>query len=154
MSSILSTKLFGMAKNAEYKIAGFPDFSAALVDLKQFQRSPQPTYEVTVPTGKGDLVIKQSLIDLWMTKHPDFADGMQKLLEEHNKEFNPEGLTRGADTEASSDNDDSGPPTKKLRLSTATTLAELEKQCPERTRVQQPDFNQHVQTKKHYVERS
>ena len=44
--------------------------------------------------------------------------------------------------------------TKKLRLSTERTLAELEKQCPERTRVQQPDFNQHVQTKKHYVERS
>ena len=88
-----------MARNAEYKIAGFPDFSGALTDLKQFQRSPQPTYEVTVPCGNGGLVVKESLIQFWTVKHPDFSDAMTALLEQHNKEFNPDCIKRGAESE-------------------------------------------------------
>ena len=135
MSGLLSTKLFGMARNAEYKIAGFPDFTGALTDLKQFQRSPQPTYEVSVPTGHGVLVIKESLIQFWTVKHPDFASAMENLVEKHNQEFNPEGLKRGAESEAPEAGEE-GPPAKKLCLSTAASLADLEQQCPERTWVQ------------------
>ena len=98
VSGTLSSKLFGMARNAEYKIAGFPDFSGALTDLKQFQRSPQPTYEVTVPCGNGVLVVKESLIQFWTVKHPDFSDAMTALLEQHNKEFNPREASRNKRT--------------------------------------------------------
>ena len=134
VSGTLSSKLFGMARNAEYKIAGFPDFSGALTDLKQFQRSPQPTYEVTVPCGNGILVVKESLIQFWTVKHPDFADAMTTLVDSHNKEFNPDCIKRGAETEEVPEGQEDSPPTKRLRLSTASTLADLEKQCPDRTR--------------------
>ena len=138
MSGILSQKLFGMAKNAEYKIAGFPDFSAALTDLKQFQSSPPPTYEVCVPTGNGVLVVKESLIQFWRSKGADFADKFTSLLDKHNAEFNPEGLRRGSESEVP-EGDEDGPPSKRLCLGTKATMGELEIQCPEaeRTDVQE-----------------
>ena len=136
VSGTLSSKLFGMARNAEYKIAGFPDFSGALTDLKQFQRSPQPTYEVTVPCGNGVLVVKESLIQFWTVKHPDFSDAMTALLEQHNKELNPDCIKRGAESEEVPEGEEDSPPTKRLRLSAASTLADLENKCPDRTRVQ------------------
>ena len=136
VSGTLSSKLFGMARNAEYKIAGFPDFSGALTDLKQFQRSPQPTYEVTVPCGNGVLVVKESLIQFWTVKHPDFSDAMTALLEQHNKEFNPDCIKRGAESEEVPEGEEDSSPTKRLRLSAASTLADLENKCPDRTRVQ------------------
>ena len=59
LSSLLSSKLFSMARNGEYKIQAFPDFSGALSELKQFQRSPQPEYQVCVSTGEGHLIIRE-----------------------------------------------------------------------------------------------
>ena len=137
MSGILSQKLFGMAKNAEFKIAGFPDFSAALTDLKQFQSSPTPSYEVCVPTGSGVLVVKESLIQFWRSKGADFADDFNSLLDKHNAEFNPDGLRKGGESEVPEGDEE--PPAKRLCLQTKTTMGELEIKCPEadRTDVQE-----------------
>eukprot|EP00435_Cladocopium_sp_Y103_P035840 s1440_g9.t1 len=125
VSGLLSTKLFGMARNAEYKISGFPDFSGTLTDLKQFQRSPQPSYEVTVPTGNGALVIKESLIQFWTVKHQDFQSDMENLVKQHNQEFNPEGLKQGAEAEAP-EADEEGPPTKKITLNAGSFSLHLD----------------------------
>lgn len=121
-----------MARNGEYKIQGFPDFSATLNDLKQYQRAPQPTYEVCVATGEGQLIVRQSLVDFWSKKHSQFEDRLTSLIEAHNKEFNPRGLKRGAEEQGDSEQAQEQP-TKRLRLGSATTSAELEKEHPDRT---------------------
>lgn len=133
VSGILATKLFSMARNGEYKIQGFPDFSATLADLRQYQRAPQPTYEVCVATGEGQLVVRQSLVDFWSKKHSQFEDRLTSLIEAHNQEFNPRGLKRGAEESEGASEQAQEPPTKRLRLGSTTTLAELEKEHPDRT---------------------
>ena len=133
VSTLLSSKLFSMARNGEYKIQAFPDFSAALSELKQFQRSPQPEYQVCVATGEGHLIVRESLLEFWTQKHPNFADQVTEVLKVHNAEFNPRGLKRGAE-ECHENEDDSNPvPSKKLRLDNATKLPELESQFPDRS---------------------
>ena len=56
-------------------------------------------YEVCQALADGTLVIKQCLLDLYMTKHPEFRDVTEKALEEHNAEFNENGLTAGGEEE-------------------------------------------------------
>lgn len=134
MSSTLSTKLFSMARSNEYRIAGFPGFSRTLSELKQFQRSPQPEYNVCVPLADGALVIRQSLVDFWTAKHADFAEKTNELLTKHNQEFNPNKLKRGQEESGEVDAAEQ-PPTKRLCLGTASNVQELESKYPERSRV-------------------
>lgn len=132
VSNVLSTKLFSMARANEFSIGAFPDFSAALKELKQFQRSPQPEYQVCVATAEGSLVIRQTLLDFWMAKEGDFPDKVKELLKAHNTEFNEKNLKRGGAESAETATSEE-PPAKRLRLGTATTLQELEGKHPERT---------------------
>ena len=133
LSSLLSTKLFSMARNGEYKIQAFPDVSGALSELKQFQRSPQPEYQVCVSTGEGHLIIRESLLEFWTQKHASFADQVEELLKTHNNEFNPRGLKRGAEECNGNEDDSSSPPSKRLRLDNATKLSDLEGEFPDRS---------------------
>ena len=139
VSGLLANKMFSMARNGEYKIQGFPDFSATLEDLRQYQRAPQPTYEVCVSTGEGHLIVRQSLVEFWSKKHSQFEDRLNGLIEAHNKEFNPKGLKRGSEESAGDGEQPQEPPTKRLRLGGTTTSAELEKEHPDRT----PKFFHH-----------
>eukprot|EP00438_Fugacium_kawagutii_P018410 Skav225059 [mRNA] locus=scaffold3690:145446:145904:- [translate_table: standard] len=126
--------MFSMARSGEYRVAGFPDFSKTLSELKQFQRSPQPEYNVCVPLGDGGLVIRQTLVDFWTIKHPDFAEKTNELLNLHNQEFNPNKLKRGQEESGEVDAAEE-PPAKRLRLGTASNAQELESKYPERTGV-------------------
>lgn len=132
MSGLLSSKLMGMARNAEYKINAFPDFGSALNDLRHYQRAPQPEYEVCVATGDGQLIVRESLIEFWSKKHPEFEEQLQKVMESHNAEFNPRGLKRGAEEQQPEGEDDSGRPTKRLCLDSSVTAEKFEEQCSER----------------------
>eukprot|EP00435_Cladocopium_sp_Y103_P030560 s1097_g7.t1 len=111
-----------MARTGEFHIPAFPDFGAALTELKQFQRSPQPEYQVCVPTADGALVVKQTLVDFWTLKHTSFADKMQELLKIHDNEFNTRRLKRGA--EEVEETAEEEPPTKRLCLGTSLTMEE------------------------------
>ena len=121
-----------MARAGEFQIPAFPDFESALNELKQFQRSPQPDYQVCVATADGALVVKQTLVDFWTLKHTSFADQMQQLLRVHDNEFNTKKLKRGAaETEDATEEEER--PTKRLCPGTSSTMEELETNHPDRT---------------------
>lgn len=122
-----------MARAGEYKLQGFPDFTSALADLKQFQRAPQPEYEVCVATGEGQLIIRETLIEFWLQKHQSFADQMKEVVESHNAEFNPRGLKRGMEETDPVENEE--PAAKRLCLDTKIALGEFENSVPDRKRV-------------------
>ena len=119
-----------MARNSEFKIQGFPAFDATLADLKQFQRCPKPDYSVCLASGNA-LIIREALIQFWVTKHAEFADRMQELVKVLDQEFNPKNLKRGLEQEGDSEPQES--PAKKLRLTQAKTMEELEKEHSERS---------------------
>lgn len=120
-----------MARNKELRIEGFPDFGGALTELKQFQRAPKPEFQVCVGL-EGALVIKQALVEFWSRKE-HFADRMNSLVNQHNEEFNPKNLKRGAE-ENPEDPESSAaqPPAKRLCLGTAKTVSELETEYTDR----------------------
>ena len=119
-----------MARNQEINIQGFPDFDGTLADLKQFQKCPKPDYSVCL-ASTNSLVIREALVHFWITKHPEFADRMKEIKNKHDLEFNPSNLKRGMEQEGGGDGNEDEPPTKKLRLSQAKTMEELEKEHPE-----------------------
>ncbi|CAJ1380673.1 unnamed protein product [Effrenium voratum] len=131
VSLTIATKLFAMARNKELRIEGFPDFGGALTELKQFQRAPKPEFQVCVGL-EGALVIKQALVEFWSRKE-HFADRMNSLVNQHNEEFNPKNLKRGAE-ENPEDPESSAaqPPAKRLCLGTAKTVSELETEYTDR----------------------
>ena len=123
-----------MARSNELDIAAFPNFSSAMAEIKQFQRSPQPDYQVCVCLGDGSLIVRESLIQFWSKKHTSFLEQLTNLVDDHNKEFNPKGLKRGAEPNNEETNEEAAEtPKKRLRLTTAKTYAELEAAFPERT---------------------
>ena len=122
-----------MAKTGDFKIEGFPDFKATLEELKAFQRCPMPTFQVCVAAGQS-LVVKDALVQFWASK-PEFSEKVQELVAQHDKEFNPTGLKRGLATQTNGNADgadDAEPASKRLCLSTAKTLNELEGEYSER----------------------
>eukprot|EP00438_Fugacium_kawagutii_P023430 Skav207931 [mRNA] locus=scaffold1441:391811:392884:- [translate_table: standard] len=121
-----------MARSGEFSINAFPDFSGTLKELKQFQRSPQPEYQVCVATGDGSLVVKQTLVDFWCKKHASFKDQMDTILQTHNNEFNQKGLKRGAE-ESEEPAESQERSAKRLCLGTAATMNDLDQKHPERT---------------------
>ena len=130
VSGVVSTKLFGMCRSQEFNIEGFPNFDGTLADLKHFQKSPVPDYKVTVACG-NDLVIQEALVQFWSNKHPEFTEKMNDLLSNHNFEFNPKQLKRGAE-EIGNAGETEERPSKRLCLNTAKTIEELEKDHPDR----------------------
>ena len=131
MSSQTASKLFAMARKGEFKIAGFPDFASAVGELKQFQRSPQPDYQVCVALGDGSLIVKETLREFW-TKKPEFTDKLTALLSKHDAEFNPRGVKRGAEPTKEAEQEEQ--PAKRLRMATTATCSDFEAQHPDRTR--------------------
>ena len=120
-----------MARSGEFQIPAFPDFGSALNELKQFQRSPQPEYQVCVATADGALVVKQTLVDFWTVKHTSFADQMQELLRVHDNEFNTKKLKRGAEETEEAQEEER--PTKRLCPGTSSSMEDLETNHPDRT---------------------
>ena len=134
VGGILANKVFSMARNKEFQIAGFPDFAGTLSDLKQYRRTPQPNYEVCVATGEGHLVITEALVSFWCVKHSQFSSELEKIKSEHDKEFNPKGLKRGhAETEEVGDDETEEQPTKRLCLATLLSAEEMDSKHSERT---------------------
>ena len=131
VSSTISTKLFAMARTGEFSLQGFPNFDATLADLRGFQKCPKPEYSVCLSSGNS-LIVREALIQFWQKKHPEFADRMDELVRNHDKEFNQNNLKRGLEQEEGEGNTESESPTKKLRLTQAKTLEELEKEHSER----------------------
>ena len=87
-----------MARKGALKLPGWPDFQKAVSDLQQPSSAFNGAeYQACQPLANGSLVIKQALLDLYITKHPEFRDVTEKALEAHNAEFNPENLIAGSD---------------------------------------------------------
>ena len=100
VSGLVAQKIFGMARKGSLKLPGWPDFNKAVATLQQPSAAFEGAhYEVCQALADGTLVIKQCLLDLYMTKHPEFRDVTEKALEEHNAEFNENGLTAGGEEE-------------------------------------------------------
>ncbi|CAK9076905.1 unnamed protein product, partial [Durusdinium trenchii] len=136
VSSVLATKVFSMARSGDFQIAAFPDFQGALAQIKEFQKSPQPSYQVCVATGDGSLVVRQSLVEFWTKKHPSFSDQTLRLLEKHNAEFNLKGLKRGAESEEGQTQETMEKEEPQLALGTAKTIADLESSYPDVERLE------------------
>ena len=135
VSGLIANKLFAMCRSAEYTIPGFPDFQAAIKDLKKStSQAPAPNYSVTIALGDGTLVIQEALQEFWTKKHPSFCDQMTSLVDDHNKEFNPKNLKRGAQSEKSGGGSSEGvePSAKRLCLTTTMPTSDLESTFPER----------------------
>lgn len=140
VSSVLATKVFSMARSGDFQIAAFPDFQGALAQIKEFQKSPQPSYQVCVATGDGSLVVRQSLVEFWTKKHPSFSDQTLRLLEKHNAEFNLKGLKRGAESEEGQTQETMEKEEPQLALGTAKTIADLESSYPDVERLGKGSF--------------
>lgn len=121
VSSAIGQRIFGMAKKGALKLPGWPDFQKAVSDLQQPSSAFHGAeYQVCQPLADGTLVIKQALLDLYITKHPEFRDATEKALEAHNAEFNPENFIAGDDAPAESN----GPAVRALEFD---SKAEAEK---------------------------
>ena len=126
----VSQKVYDLARAGTLKLPGFPDFGAAVAELKTHAPPPQPPYSVTLPVGDA-WIVKEALIEQWLEK-ADFASDMKELLVSHNKEFNPKGIKRSSESTP-------GPEraAKKLCLEHgALTVDEFETKYTERTEAQ------------------
>ena len=134
VNGTLSAKIFGMCRNGELKIPAFPDFADAMKSIRQYQRAPQPTYEVCVALGDGSLIVRQSLVEFWSVKHSSFADALKDVVQKHNSEFNQKGLTRGSE-EADGDGEQAevSGASNNLCLGTSASQREFEAKYSERT---------------------
>ena len=57
-------------------------------------------YEVCICVGDS-LVAREALVEQWSDK-PDFSSEVARLIQEHNKEFNPRGIKRGSESSGGS----------------------------------------------------
>lgn len=86
--------MFSKAKGKQMQIGGFPDFAAAMSDLAKVHTSEARSgydYQVTVPAG-GCLIILQALVTKFQASTL-VADDFDKVLQQHDKEFNREHKT-------------------------------------------------------------
>ena len=131
VTGCISNKLFGMCRSKEFQLAGFPDFQATLNELKQFQKCPVPAYQVCVAVGNS-MVIQEALVQFWSQK-PDFNEQILQIVSSHDKEFNTTHLKRGgSQVERDQDDQQQEPAAKRLCLSKAKTLNELEGEFADR----------------------
>ena len=97
MGNLIGQKIFGMARKEELKLPGFPAFEKTVAELQQKGSGNfDADYQACVALADGTLIVKQALLDMYLTK-PEFRDETKALLESHNLEFNPKNLSAGAD---------------------------------------------------------
>ncbi|CAJ1375536.1 unnamed protein product [Effrenium voratum] len=129
-ANLIAQKVFGLARSAALKVAGFPRFEEAIQELQSLQTVQTPSYEVTVALPDGTLVVKDAVLDLWQRKHTDFAQECSALLEDHDKEFNPKHVRRGGSEV--NDNSTCELPNKKLVTEGTLDKEEFEKNRADR----------------------
>lgn len=100
VSGLVAQKIFGMARKGSLKLPGWPDFNNAVATLQQPSAAFDAAhYEVCQALADGTLIIKQCVLDLYMSKHPEFREVTEAALVNHNAEFNVNGLTAGGEDE-------------------------------------------------------
>ena len=101
-SGHIGEKIFGMARSGDLKLQGWPDFNSAITELQSPSTAGQgqAEYKVCQALADGTLIVKQTLVDLYTNKHPEFKEATMEALEKRNKEFNPENLVAGAESDA------------------------------------------------------
>lgn len=81
----------------------------------------------------GTLIIKQTVLDMWIEKHATFSTECSELLKHHNDEFNPKNLKRGIeDTNENKERQEL--PNKQFCAQGTLSKADFEKQYPDRLR--------------------
>ena len=101
VSGLVAQKIFGMARKGSLKLPGWPDFNKAVASLQQPSSAfDDARYEVCQALADGTLIVKQCLIELYTSKHPEFRDVTEVALAKHNDEFNVNGLTAGGEDES------------------------------------------------------
>ena len=104
VSSLIGQKIFAMARKEELKLPGFPAFEKTVAELQQKSSSQwDAEYQACVALADGTLVVKQALLDMYLTK-PEFREETQALLDAHNLEFNPKNLSAGSGPEGDAAN--------------------------------------------------
>ena len=131
-ANLIAQKAFGLARSGELKIAGFPKFEETICELKGLQTIQSPNYDVCVALSDGTLVIKQSVLDMWMEKHSEYSAECQELLKQHNSEFNPKNIKRGSEKAEGMAEIPHDLPNKQLCLQATLSKADFEKQSPDR----------------------
>ena len=115
-----------MAREAQLKISGWPNFQQAVQDLQTNTPGMDAgDYEVCIAFADGALVVKQALLDLYMVKHPQFKEQTEEALERHNQEFNPKGLTAGVEEDSGNGGQGSSPAAPKLEIQEKSTLEKV-----------------------------
>ena len=135
-SSLVSQKIFQLARAGELKLPEFPDFQQTLDQLKEsgnFNAS-MPQYTVCLGLPNGALVVRQSIIDLWTNKHEDYKSATLAVIARHDAEFSKESLKRGYD-ETGDDAAANQPAAKKLCVQEQTTVENLTNAHTSRTGV-------------------
>ena len=74
VTEFTANRIFSAARSSQLKIAGFPNFMSVVGELQKSTKTVNPPeYSVCQALADGTLVIKQALLDLWITKHEMFA---------------------------------------------------------------------------------
>lgn len=91
----------GSTKRRPTSCCPWPDFNKAVASLQQPSSAfDDARYEVCQALADGTLIVKQCLIELYTSKHPEFRDVTEAALAKHNDEFNVNGLTAGGEDES------------------------------------------------------
>jgi hypothetical protein len=91
----VSQSVYAAAKEKRLVLPGFPDFDPVVKELelgKDCQQNAAATaaYKVTVPLADGTLRILDVHLNTFLS-NLSFHEDMHRLVQEHNKEFNPTG---------------------------------------------------------------
>lgn len=94
-ANLVAQKAFGLARSDNLKIPGFPKFEDTIKELKSQAVTQLPQYDVCVGLADGVLVVKEAVRQMWLAK-ADFSAEATQLFQQHDAEFNPKHIRRGA----------------------------------------------------------
>jgi hypothetical protein len=125
MADKVGQLLFDQCRAKNIMVPGFPEFDPVVKELQDHHQrqletsSSHQEYKVCKLLANGVLAVLDTHIKQW-TGHSVVGDKFQALLEAHNKEFNPSGLSTTMTKEDADDNPgdvkEEEPPLKKARI--------------------------------------
>lgn len=110
--------IFDSCKSRALTMSGFPEFDPIVRELQDHHaRAAQleaTSYKVTMILPNGVLAMLEAYIAQWKD-HETWGASFKELLDNHNKEFNPEGVLTGSHDEEVNQKEEDEPQTKRAR---------------------------------------
>lgn len=121
--------VFDSCKSRALIMSGFPEFDPIVRELQDHHaRAAQldtASYKVTMVLPNGVLAILETYIAQWKD-HESWGAPFKELLDQHNKEFNPEGVLAGSHHQEVNQKEEDEPQAKRARTMTTTDHEEVE----------------------------